>query len=51
MMNNVKSLLGSSDIKEVMAGCAAVVEIVKVYRFAKTVILENMHTNTLDFYV
>lgn len=33
MMNTIKALLGSNDTKEVMAGCTAILEVVKVFRY------------------
>ncbi len=32
MMSTIKALLGSGDTKEVMAGCTAILEVVKVFR-------------------
>lgn len=32
LANNVKSLLGSSNVREVVAGCTALLEITKIYR-------------------
>ena len=33
MMSTIKALLNSGNIKEVMAGCTAILEVVKVFRF------------------